>query len=152
MSSEPILVRCRECQALNRVPQERLSGRPLCGKCKAALEVPVEPMLVRADNYDRTVANWPETLLAVFTAPLCVQCKIIEPLLNDLARERAGRLKIVKVDGELDPYLIQRFKVERTPTFILYKNASEVIRVDGLPKNRSDIATWIDNIIGYTNY
>ena len=151
-SSTSVIIRCNECQVLNRVPQQKLVDRPVCGKCKASLEVPTEPVFVRADSFDRTVANWPETLLVVFTAPMCVHCKIIEPVLRDLARDRTGMLKVLTVDTELDPYLAQRFKVERTPTFVVYKAGAEVIRVDGPPKDKGELIKWIDNITGYTSY
>jgi thioredoxin 2 len=145
-----IILRCGECLTLNRVPRERLLGGPKCGKCKAPLEVPTEPAWVRSDSYDRSVAHWPETLLVVFVAPMCVHCKIVEPLLNDLARERAGMLKVLKADTETDPILAQRFKVELTPTFVVYKDGAEVLRKDGPPKDKAQLRTWIDNITGFT--
>ena len=147
-----VILRCGECLTLNRVPRERLLGGPKCGKCKVPLDVPTEPQWIRADSYERSVANWPETLLVVFIAPMCVQCKIYEPVLNELARERAGMLKVLKVDLETDPYLGQRFKVEKTPTFLFYKNGADVLRVDGPPKAKTDLVTWINNITGYTSY
>jgi len=144
-----VILRCGECLTLNRVPRERLMGGPKCGKCKVPLEVPTEPSWVRADAFDRTVANWPETLLVVFIAPMCVHCKIYEPLLNDLSRERAGILRVLKVDTETDPSLAQRFKVERTPTFVVYKDGEELIRVDGPPKEKTELRKWIDNLTGH---
>ena len=147
-----LILRCGECLTLNRVPRERVRGGPKCGKCKKPLMVPTEPLWIRADAFDFAVANWPETLLVVFIAPLCVQCRIYEPVLNELARERAGMLKVLKVDLETDPSLGKRFKVEKTPTFLFYKDAVDVLRVDGPPKAKADLVTWVNNITGYTSF
>jgi thioredoxin 2 len=152
MSDNPVLLRCGSCNQLNRVPSAKIGSRPLCGSCKTVIEIPREPVWVKNENFDRMVAQWPETLLAVFTAPMCVYCKIFEPVLNTLAKERAGRLKVLKIDTETDNNLAQLHKIKKTPTFIVYKNAVELIRVDGPPKDKADLVTWIDNLIGFTSY
>jgi thioredoxin 2 len=147
-----VILRCGECLTQNRVPSARVLGGPKCGKCKAPLDVPTQPVWVRSDAFNLAVTNWSETLLVVFVAPLCVHCRIYDPVLNDLARERAGMLKVLKVDTETDPYLAERFKVERTPTFLFYKNGADVLRVDGPPKEKAELVKWIDNITGYTSF
>jgi thioredoxin 2 len=152
MADATAILRCNDCLQLNRVPLEKLTSKPLCGNCKAVIDVPQQPLWAKTTSFDRTVSYWPETLLVVFTAPMCIYCKIFEPVLNDLARERAGRLKIMKVDTETDDYLVQRFKIEKTPTFIVYKNAVEIIRVDGPPKEKTDLVKWIDNLMNFTSY
>lgn len=148
-SATSVIVRCAACEVLNRVPQQKLKDRPVCGKCRAALEIPTEPVFVRADSFGAAIANWPEMLLVVFTAPMCVRCKIVEPVLIDLARDRAGKLKILTVDTEMEPALTRRFKVEQTPTFVMYKNGSEILRFDGPPRERSDVVKWIDSLAGH---
>jgi thioredoxin 2 len=151
MSDTSVIVRCKNCLVLNRVLQGRLGSKPVCGNCKAVIGVPHEPVWAKADSFDREIAYWPETLLIVFTASLCLHCKIIDPLVRDLAVKRAGRLKVMKVDVETDEYLARRFAVTKTPTFIVYRNAVEVIRVDGAPKDKADLVTWIDNLMGFTS-
>lgn len=151
-SNDFVIIRCTSCLAKNRVPAARVLTGPKCGVCKQTIDVPTKPVWLRADSYDRAVAYWPETLLVVFVAQMCVHCKIIEPLLQELARDRAGRLKVAKVDTEIDTSLVQRFKVERTPTFVVYKDGVEIIRVDGPPKEKEELRKWIDNITGYTSY
>jgi len=152
MAETSIILRCAGCLALNRVPYDKLQNKPACGKCKAELPFPSQPNWIRADAYDFAVRNWPETLLVVFTAPMCLHCKIVEPLLNDLARGKAGMLKVLKVDIESETLLAERFKIEKTPTFIVYKGGIEVLRVDGAPREKGDLVKWIDNLIGFTSY
>ena len=152
MPDTSVIVRCKNCLMLNRVLQSRLANKPVCGNCKTVIEVPQAPIWAKADSLDREISYWPETLLVVFTASMCLHCKIIDPLLKDLALRRSGKLKVLKVDVETNEYLTQRFAVTKTPTFIVYRNAAEVIRVDGAPKDKSDLVTWIDNLMGFTSY
>jgi len=151
MTDTSAKIRCRTCLQLNRVPMDKLGKKPLCGSCKTNLEVPSQPEWVRAESFDRTVSSWAETLLVVFTAPLCVYCKIFEPVLQDLAQKRIGKLKVLKVDIDLDVTLAQRFKIEKTPTFIVYRGGVELIRIDGPPKDKSDLVMWVDNLINSTS-
>jgi thioredoxin 2 len=132
---------------LNRVPLEKIIGKPLCGNCKSVLDIPTGPVWLKKGTFDRVVSTWSETLLVEFIAPASVFCKIVEPIVNNLAREKAGKLKVIKVDIEADTYMAQRFKVEKTPTFIVFKNSAEIIRVDGAPKEKTDLVKWIENII-----
>ncbi len=152
ITTTSVIIRCGNCLVLNRVPQSKVLSKPACGSCKSALEVPLEPVWAKRESFDFAVANWPETLLIEFTAPMSLYCKIFDPVVNDLAREKAGRLKVMKVDCEVDQLLAQRFKVEKTPTFIVYRNGVELIRVDGPPKDETDLVKWINNLINYTSY
>lgn len=152
MPQSTVILRCSNCLILNRVPQKKLGSKPSCGNCKAVLDFPCRPVFAKNESFDRAVAYWPETLLIEFTAATCVHCRIFEPIVNDLARERAGKLKVMKVDVDTDDYLTRRFKVTQTPTFIVYKNAVEIIRVDGSPKEKTDLVKWIDNLINFRHY
>jgi thioredoxin 2 len=152
MADTPVIIRCYNCLVLNRIPQEKLYLKPTCGNCKTVLEFPRQPVWAKNESFDRSIAHWPETLLVVFTAPVCLFCKIVEPAVADLARERAGKLKVMQVDIESDPDLSQRFKIEKTPTFIVYKNGKETIRVDGAPKDKTDLVKWVENLINFTSY
>jgi thioredoxin-like negative regulator of GroEL len=73
-------------------------------------------------------------------------------VVNELAAQRIGKLKVMKVDVETDEYLAQRFTVTKTPTFIVYRNGVKIIRVDGAPKEKTDLVKWVDNLINYTSY
>ncbi|HTG01218.1 MAG TPA: thioredoxin domain-containing protein [Nitrospirota bacterium] len=150
-ADQPALIRCSNCLTLNRIPESKLGSKISCGNCKETLDIPRKPVYVKQDNFDRAVAHWAETLLVEFVAPFCVYCKIFDPVVKKLAEERAGRLKVMQVDIESDAYLAQRFKITKTPTFIVYRNGTELIRVDGPPKDKIDLVKWIDNLIKAPN-
>jgi thiol-disulfide isomerase/thioredoxin len=83
----------------------------------SVLDIPQEPVWAKRYTFDRVVATWAETLLIEFTASMCVYSKIIDPVVTGLAREKAGKPKVLKIDTDTDEYLTQRLKVEKTPTF-----------------------------------
>ena len=152
MSDPRIFVRCMNCLILNRVPRDKVVAGPLCGSCKSVLKVPREVSSTSRDKIDREIAYWPETLLLAFTASACVYCRIYDPVLSDLAGQRAGCLKVLKVDADTEPFLAERFKVEKTPTYIVYKAGKLVLRMDGAPKDRAALISWVDNLISYQSF
>ncbi len=147
MPNQPVLLRCTSCRTLNRVPSDKLSSRPICGQCKAPLEFPRVPVNATTTSLDREIFDWPEYVLLEFWAKWCGYCRMIEPVVNDLASWRAGRLKIVRVDIDAEPALGRRFMVKATPTFILFKNGTQVARMDGAPKEKIHLVEWVDQYL-----
>jgi thioredoxin 2 len=147
MASEMLLVRCQSCGTLNRVPAGKLANRPVCGQCRTPLTVPTRPVNATASTFDQEIANWPEYVLVEFWAKWCGYCRMVEPVINDLASWRAGKLKIVKVDVDDEPILARRFQTRATPTFILYRNGGQIARMDGAPKEKIELVQWIDSFL-----
>jgi thioredoxin 2 len=147
MTAAPIIIRCNNCRTLNRVPGDRIESHPICGQCKAVVEVPHTPLNVNTASYDQQIRDWPETILAEFWAKWCGYCRSMEPFLNELATKRAGRLKIIRVDVDSETALAQRFTIKATPTFILYRNGRQLARFDGAPVQHSELEYWIDRTI-----
>lgn len=147
-----IVVRCKNCLGLNRVPLNRIESKPHCGQCKTALDVPHAPSYATPANIDREIAYWPETLLLVFTSTANLYCKIYDALAHDLAAERIGKLKVMMIDVDAEPYLAERYKVTTTPSFIVFRNGTMAIRLDGAPKDKNDFIKWVDNLMNYNSY
>jgi len=147
MPDNPVIIRCSTCRTLNRVPSEKLSTRPLCGQCKKPLEFPRSPITATNSTFEHEVFDWPEYTLLEFWARWCGYCRMVEPVVNDLANWRAGRLKIVKVDVDAEQDLARRFTVKATPTFILFKNGVQVARMDGAPKEKIELVQWLDSVM-----
>jgi len=147
MPDNKILIRCRSCKTLNRVPEARLRNNPVCGQCKTVLEFPSSPINVTSTSYDQQVRDWPEVLVAEFWAKWCGHCRTIEPFVNSLAAKRAGKLKIIRVDVDSEPALSARFTIKATPTFILYRNGRQIDRFDGAPVQPIELEYWIDRTL-----
>jgi thioredoxin 2 len=148
MPNTPVLIRCRSCRTLNRVPYDKRSSHPVCGQCKMPLEIPTYPVNVTTGSYDQQVRDWPEVLLAEFWAKWCGYCRKVEPLVNELAAKRAGSFKVIKVDVDSEPALASRFIIKATPTFILYRNSRQIGRLDGAPAQDNELVSWIDRTVG----
>ena len=139
------LLRCTVCKTLNRVPPDKLASQPHCGSCKAVLEFPKAPVNATTATYDHEVSEWAGTVLVEFWAKWCGYCRMVEPVINDIAAWRAGRLKVVKIDIDADPQLARRFSVKATPTMIMFRNGQQLARMDGAPKEKLDVVQWIDH-------
>ncbi len=148
MQNDPVLIRCTSCRTLNRVPADKLKSRPVCGQCKRHLEFPTSPVNVTAASFDRELSDWPGTILVEFWAKWCGYCRMVEPVVNDLASWKAGQMKVMKVDVDAEPSLAGRFSVRATPTFILYRSGSQIARMDGAPKEKIDLVQWVDRSLG----
>jgi thioredoxin 2 len=147
MPNGPVLLRCKACRTLNRVPYDKLSAHPVCGQCKTPLEFPRTPVTATASTFEHEIFDWPEYVLLEFWAKWCGFCRMVEPVVGDIAAWRAGRLKVVKVDVDAEPDLAKRFMVKATPTFIVFKNGTQIARMDGAPKEKVELVQWIDQVV-----
>lgn len=121
---------CPNCGTPNRIrPSER--GAPHCSVCGKPL-----PWVVDANEatFEVEVKAAP-TVVVDLWAPWCGPCRIVGPILVDLAREHAGRLKVVKVNVDENPQLAARFQAMSIPTMIVMRDGQVVNRIVGaLPK------------------
>jgi len=129
------MLTCAACGRKNKIrPSER--GAPHCGSCGQAL-----PWLVAATDstFDLESKAAPAVLVDLW-APWCGPCRVVGPILEELAREYAGRLKVVKVNVDENQATAQRFQAYSIPTLIVIKNGRVVDRIVGaMPKGQLTI-------------
>jgi thioredoxin 2 len=133
------VITCPNCTRRNRVPKDA-SGIPKCGNCHHPL-----PWMVDADDTDfEAVAD--RAILPVLVdlwAVWCGPCRAVSPALERLAQERAGRIKLVKVDIDKSPTTAHRFAVQAVPTLVLlYKGDIVAEQTGAAPVNV--LAEWLD--------
>lgn len=118
---------CAACDRKNRIrPSSR--GAPHCGSCGAAL-----PWLVDATDETFDVeARASVAVLVDLWAPWCGPCRVVGPMLAALAKEYAGRMKVVKVNVDENPRLAQGFDASSIPTLVVIKGDRVVDRIVGL--------------------
>ncbi|MHA6512596.1 thioredoxin [Tessaracoccus sp. Z1128] len=132
------IVTCVSCAARNRVPASA-AGLPRCARCKADL-----PWLVDGSDadFDQVAATRVPVLVDLW-APWCGPCRMVAPILEKLSQERAGRLKVVKVNVDDNRAIQSRFGAMSIPTMVLLRDGTEVSRqVGALPKR--EIERWLD--------
>ena len=132
-ASKRVTLRCPFCLTRNRVDMAA-QGRPLCGKCQRPILVD-RPVKVSGEDLDSLVRDAEVPVLVDFYADWCGPCKAMAPVLDEIARDRAGELLLAKLDTERDPDLVRRFQIQGIPTLILFRDGQPVARQTGaVPK------------------
>lgn len=137
-----VLVKCPQCGTTNRIPTEA-PGHPRCGKCRRDL-----PWIVEAGDADfaAVAEQSPVPALVDFWAAWCGPCRMVSPVLDKLAQERAGRVKLVKVDVDTSPALSRRFDVQAIPTMLVITDGRVVARQTGAPPAAA-LRGWLDDAL-----
>jgi thioredoxin 2 len=137
-----IAVACEHCRGANLVPVAAECG-PRCGYCHKPL-----PWIVDAGDADFTeIAKKPSMpVLVHIWAEWSGPCRQVNPILVRLARERAGMVKLVRVNIDNAPRLSQRYVVQAVPTRIVLRGGEVVARQTGAAPS-TVIREWLDQAI-----
>ena len=147
---------CPACGVTNRIrpdaAQERLARGAIavCGRCKKPLPVPTPavagPVVVTDATFAAQVEQAPVPVLVDAWAPWCGPCKILSPVVDELATELAGRVRVAKLNVDENPATAARFGIRGIPTLLVLRGGREVDRIVGvLPK--AEIARRLDRAL-----
>lgn len=133
------VVTCKKCGAKNRVDEIRLAtSEAKCGRCGTILDADAPngassgPTVLTDASFQQEVLNasGPPTLVD-FWAPWCGPCRIVGPIVDQLAAESGGRYRIAKMNVDDNPMTASRYQIASIPTMLIFKNGSVIDRIVG---------------------
>jgi thioredoxin 2 len=141
-------IRCNSCGVANRAPLAKLAQglKPLCGRCKAPLPVDNKPLSVTDATFSSEVEQSPLPVLLDMWAPWCGPCRTIAPVVEDLAVELAGRLRVAKLNVDENQATAARFNIQSIPALLVLKAGREVDRMIGV-RSKAEIVKWVQRAI-----
>jgi thioredoxin 2 len=146
MTTESVLIRCRHCGTRNRIPVARLKDRPRCGRCKQtfpSIATPNRPVMVTDRTFADEVIASPLPVMLDCWATWCAPCGAMAPVLEDIARTYAGRLKVAKLNVDQNPMTASRYSVMSLPTLLFFRDGKVVDTAAGaLPRQAIEGHLW----------
>ena len=134
------VVVCSKCGTKNRVDESRLANsEATCGRCGAMLQTSGgekpewKPVVVTDQTFEHEVMQMTgRPVLVDCWAPWCGPCRMISPVLDQLAAESLGRYRIAKLNVDENPQTASRFRIASIPTLLIFRDGQLVDQIIGV--------------------
>jgi thioredoxin 2 len=148
VTTEILEIQCGNCGATNRVPVDKIQpGRaPVCGRCKTPLPVGASASIITDANFAEQVERSTLPVVVDFWAPWCGPCRFLSPIVEELAVELAGRIRVGKMNVDDNPATASRFDIRGIPALILFQGGREAGRMVGA-QPKAELRRWIEHNI-----
>jgi thioredoxin 2 len=123
-------VACPHCDAINRIPSQRLGDAPKCGKCSKPL-FEGAPFALTDSNFPAHIERSSLPVLVDFWAAWCGPCRAMAPHFEQAARQLEPNVRFAKLNTDENPRTSSRFSIRSIPTLILFRNGAEIARQAG---------------------
>ena len=143
--SESLHLVCPRCQAINRVPSERLMQAPSCGQCHQPM-FEGHPVALTTQSFARFISRNDIPVLVDFWAPWCGPCKMMAPQFAHAATLLEPHVRLAKVDTEAEQMLGAQYGIRSIPTLALFKGGREIARQAGA-MGAQDLVRWVKNYL-----
>lgn len=130
-----VTLRCSQCRVKNRVPVAKLHSGAKCGKCGAILQhedvFSGRPLVVDEANFDHLVMRSPLPVLLYGWAPWCGVCGSTSPMVEELAADTKGKVRVAKINIDQNPNLASRYNIMGVPAFFIIDGGEIKIHFPG---------------------
>ena len=140
--AEKVKVSCPHCGATNNFPLDSAGKTVVCGRCRNPLPVPGTVLELPEQAAATLIQSSGLPVLVDFYSPTCGPCMMMHPLVERLAKRRAGELMVVKVNTDNSPGLAESLGVRAVPTFVITSRGAERGRISGA-MGETDFSLWV---------
>lgn len=150
------VITCPKCGARNRVDETKLANSEAqCGRCSTKLDAQADngggdgPTVLTDSSFQQEVlsASGPPTLVD-FWAPWCGPCRVVGPIVDQIAAESNGRYRIAKMNVDDNPQTASRYQIASIPTMLIFKNGAVVDRIVGAQPKQA-IVQRLNQAVGH---
>ena len=104
-------------------------------------KMPSKPLEVNDENFDEIISKY-DIVVVDFWAPWCGPCRMVAPVIEELAKEMKGKVVFAKLNTDENPRMVTRYRIMSIPTLMLFKEGKLVDRIVGaLPPDM--LRDWI---------
>lgn len=133
--SKAVALRCGFCLELNEIDISQAEARPACQACGKPYLLD-RPLKVSQEDFDQTVLAAAVPVMVDFYADWCAPCKMVAPLMDEIAHQQTGKMLVVKVDTDGAPAVAERYGIRSIPTIVVFVDGEETNRSLGFEPER----------------
>lgn len=133
------IMQCPACGTKNRIPPDKKHLRAKCGRCGRSLSAAAGGTVLELDDmgFERFIRDASLPVLVDFYSPTCGPCRMMTPVIDNIARNYAGMVLVAKLDTSRHQMTAGRYKIRGVPTLLFFKQGRMVEQLVGaIPQTR----------------